>query len=30
VKRFDGGKEDETPGAAHRNKDGVPIFNLEI
>ena len=25
VKRFDGGKEDETPGAAHRNKDGVPI-----
>lgn len=25
VKRFDGGKGDETPGAAHRNKDGVPI-----
>ncbi len=25
MKRFDGGKGDETPGAAHRNKDGVPI-----
>ena len=25
VKRFDIGKGDGTPGAAHRNKDGVPI-----